>query len=571
MHKSLDGFDDYMNQTLADWNAPGMGVCIVSGDEVIHSKGYGWRDYGQKLPFTPSTLFPIASNTKLFTAAAAGLLVEEGKLSWDRPIREAVPSIKFYSDALDNSVTLRDMLAHRTGIHRHDKVWNKSEFSCKELFDRLRYLQPVEPLRQSFIYNNLMYAGVGHAIEIITGQSWQAFVQKRLLDPLGMSDTVFSVEEMLRRNDVAVPHTERRDSSEIFRIPHVEQMRGATPAGGMISSMADMARWLLALMNDGMAGQTQVIPVKVLRETLAPAVALPNTLAQTRGFWELLNVTYGMGRHTGTYRSHLMTYHGGTLDGVHSQVAFLPRQRIGVITFVIGDHCALLRDTVGYNIFERMLGLAPTPWNERWLDIMRKLKEAMTVARSKAGTERVPGTQASHPLQDYAGDYEHPAYGRLRVRMDESSLHFGFRGPELPLAHVHYDRFDTPDDELEGRWSLNFSTDPQGDVSAVRMSLDQAEAVFVRCVVEPATELLEQLAGTYQTATGLKWQVVLKDRIQLLLVFPGQPDLPLAPYKQLKFRIPQFPDRVYEFVLEQATVKQLQITGPEGVYLLSRL
>lgn len=109
MHKSLDGFDDYMNQTLADWNAPGMGVCIVSGDEVILSKGYGWRDYDQKLPITSSTLYPIASNTKLFTAVAAGLLVAQGKLSWDRPIRQALPSIKFHSDALDNTVTLRDM------------------------------------------------------------------------------------------------------------------------------------------------------------------------------------------------------------------------------------------------------------------------------------------------------------------------------------------------------------------------------------------------------------------------------------------------------------------------------
>lgn len=571
MHETLRDFDAYMNQALVDWNAPGMGVCIVVGGKVVLAKGYGWRDYGQKLPFTAATLFPIASNTKLFTAVAAGLLVEEGKLSWDRPIREAVPSIKFYSDALDNSVTLRDMLAHRTGIHRHDKVWNKSEFTTGELFDRLRHLQPVEPLRQSFIYNNLMYAGVGQAIELITGQTWQAFVQQRLLDPLGMGDTVFSVEQMLRREDVVVPHTERRDTSEIYRIPHAEQMRGAAPAGGMISSMADMARWLLALMNDGIVGPAQVIPRNVLKETLAPAVALPNGLAETRGFWELLNGTYGMGRHTAVYRGHLMTYHGGTLDGVHSQLAYLPRQRIGVITFVIGDHCALLRDTVVYNVFERMLGLDQTPWNERWLGIMGKLKQGITVARSKAGAEQVPGTLPSHPLQDYAGDYEHAAYGRLRISMKEAGLRFSFRGPELPLEHVHYDRFDTPDDEREGKWSLNFSTDPQGDVSAVQMSLDQADAVFVRCVAEPAVDMLLQLAGTYQTVSGLNWQVVLKDRTQLFLVFPGQPDLLLAPYKPRKFRIPQFADRTYEFVLEQDAVKHLQITGPEGVYLLSRV
>jgi CubicO group peptidase (beta-lactamase class C family) len=570
MHEALKGFDEYMDQTLANWNAPGIGVCVVADNEVVLSQGYGWRDYGEKLPFTPSTLFPIASNTKLFTAVAAGLLVEEGKLSWDRPIRESVPSIKFSSDALDNNVTLRDMLAHRTGIHRHDKVWNKSSFTTQELFDRLRHLQPVEPLRQSFIYNNLMYAGVGHVIELVTGETWQAFVQRRLLDPLGMRDTVFSLEQMLRHSAVAVPYNERRDSTELFGIPRTEQMHGASPAGGMISSMTDMARWLRMLMNDGIDGTQQVVPAKVLKETLAPSVALPNALAETRGFRELLNATYGMGRHTAIYRGHLMTYHGGTLDGVHSQVAYLPHERIGVITFVIGDHCAVLRDTVVYNILERMLGLAPTPWNERWLDVMHKFKAGTTAARSKAGADRIPGTQPSHPLEHYAGDYEHPAYGKLHIRLESSALHFQFRGPALPLTHVHYERFDTPDDELQGKWTVNFSTDPLGEVSALHMSLDQAEAAFVRCNELPTPELLALLAGGYTTVSGLKWQVMVKDRTQLCLSFPGQPDLPLAAYKHLKFRIPQFPDRIYEFVMQNDTVLELKIAGPEGTYLLSR-
>lgn len=571
MHKSLDGFDDYMNQTLADWNAPGMGVCIVSGDEVILSKGYGWRDYDQKLPITSSTLYPIASNTKLFTAVAAGLLVAQGKLSWDRPIRQALPSIKFHSDALDNTVTLRDMLAHRTGIHRHDMIWYKSEFNRRELFERLQYLQPVEPLRQTFVYNNLMYAAVGQAIEILTGRTWEAYVQEQILNPLCMSGTVFTARQMLQHTDVAVPFTERRDSKEIYRIPYVEHMQGSAPAGGMISNMNDMARWLLTLMNDGSSDEAQVIPPSVLQETLAPAISLPNTLAQTRGFWEVLNSCYGMGRHTATYRGHLMTFHGGTIDGFHSQVSYLPRERIGVVTFVIGDHCALLRDTVSYNVYERMLGLSQTPWNERWLDIMKRLKTGMTAARAKAGANQVVGTRPSHSLEDYGGEYEHPAYGKLHIRVDGASLFFKFRGPEMPLAHVHYDRFDTPDDELYGKWSLNFATDPQGDIGKVQISLDQAEASFVRCTAAPAPALLEKLTGTYQTVSGLKWQVILKDGLKLHLTFPGQPDVPLSAYKELQFRTPQFSDRVYKFAVEDDTVKHMQITSPEGVYLLTKV
>jgi CubicO group peptidase (beta-lactamase class C family) len=159
--KKLDGFDGYMANVLKDWNGPGIGIGIVVGDKLVFAKGYGYRDYGNKLPFTPGTVCPIASNTKLFTAVSAGMLVEEGKLTWDKPVRDSVPSIRFYNEQLNNSVTLRDMLSHRTGITRHDTIWYKSDFTRKELFDRLKYLEPQEPMRQTFLYNNLMFAAVG--------------------------------------------------------------------------------------------------------------------------------------------------------------------------------------------------------------------------------------------------------------------------------------------------------------------------------------------------------------------------------------------------------------------------
>ena len=170
LSEKLKGFDAYVEQLLKDWNAPGVGVGIVMDNKLVFAKGYGYRDYEKKLPFTPTTLCPIGSNTKLFTAVAAGLLVTEGKLAWDTPIRNAVPSIRFYNDALNNTVTLRDMLAHRSGITRHDTIWYKSDFNRKELFERLKYLEPKEPLRQTFLYNNLMYAAAGYIIELQSGR-----------------------------------------------------------------------------------------------------------------------------------------------------------------------------------------------------------------------------------------------------------------------------------------------------------------------------------------------------------------------------------------------------------------
>src|SRR6185295_15312432 len=149
----LKGFDGYMDQVMKDWNAPGIGIGIVMGDKLVFAKGYGFRDYGKKLPYTTNTTQPIASNSKLFTAVAVGLLVEDGKLRWDEPIKQFVPTIRFYNDELDRSVTIRDMLSHRTGVTRHDSIWYKSTFTRRELWDRLRYLEPAAPMRTKFLYN----------------------------------------------------------------------------------------------------------------------------------------------------------------------------------------------------------------------------------------------------------------------------------------------------------------------------------------------------------------------------------------------------------------------------------
>jgi CubicO group peptidase (beta-lactamase class C family) len=571
MLNKLNGLDDFVQKTLADWNAPGIGIAVVHADELILARGYGFRDYGAKLPFTAQTLFPIASNTKLFTAIVAGMLVEEGLVTWDKPIREAVPSICFSSNALNNTVTLRDMLAHRTGINRHDSMWFRSDFSRKDLFDRLRHMEPSDPLRQNFVYNNVMYAAVGHAMELLTGQSWEALVQNRLLDPAGMHNTVFTMPEVLASDDHAVPYTEHRDSTELFGLPTYEHMLGAGPAGGLNSHLGDMARWLLTLLADGQLQGRQIIPPAVLKATMAPSMAIPNHMLNNRGFKELLNTTYGAGRHTGVYRGHLMAYHGGSLGGFYSQVSYLPTEHVGVVTFVIGHHCALLADLLTWHLYDRLLDLPPAPWNERFLPIIQKAKASSTIARSKAASDQVRNTEPSHALGDYCGTFAHPLYPPLKIDLHEGALRLAFRASTLALAHVHYDRFDTEDDEVYGKWSVNFSIDPQGQIGSLAMALDEAEVVFKRCPepVDPAIAAL--LPGTYETASGFKCQVVQRDENHLYFVEPGQIDRPLTLYRKLEFRSPSASNVIYRFSMKDGVVVDLTLKAPSGEYVLTRV
>jgi CubicO group peptidase (beta-lactamase class C family) len=562
--QKLDGFDAYMAKTLKDWNAPGVGVGIVVNDKLVFAKGYGYRDYEKKLPYTPATMSPIASNTKLFTAIAAGMLVEEGKLSWDKPVRDSVPAIRFYNDQLNNTVTLRDMLSHRTGITRHDTIWYKSDFTRKQLFEKLVYLEPQEPIRQTFLYNNLMFAAVGYLIELQSGKTWEEFVKERILIPLQMNSTSYSIADMLKRPEFGVGFTERRDSFEIYRIPYYEDITGVAPCGAIVSNIEDMSHWLIALMNQGKYDGKQVLPPEVLKATLQPAIALPNTALETRGWSEVLNAAYGMGRDTASYRGHLITFHGGDLPGFHTQISFMPQDHIGVIVFEIGNHSQPLYNIVSYNVYERLLGMDQTPWSDRQLAIRLKNKKADTEARTKAALGQVSGTKPSHNLADYAGVYENPAYGAMTIGLKDNQLHFDFHKIRMPMTHFHYDRFDTPDDEQDGKWSVNFRTNPQGDIDQAAMSLDEAEAVFVRKPDTIDPKLMSQLPGSYETPGGVKVQVALAADGKLSLVLPGQPVIPLSQVKGLAFRTPQFSDLTFEFVLQDGKVTGLKQKDPAG-------
>jgi len=566
----LSGFDSYMEQVLKDWNTPGIGVGIVVNDKLVFAKGYGYRDYEKKLPFTPTTLCQIASNSKLFTAVSSGMLVEEGKLTWDKPVRESVPLIQFYNDQLNNNVTLRDMLSHRTGVTRHDLIWFKSPFTRKELFEKLKYLEPQEPMRETFLYNNLMYSAAGQIIELKSGKRWEEFVREKIFTPLEMGTTTFTISDMTQHADHGVPYREKRDSFELYKIPYYEDTEGVAPAGAIISNIDELSHWLIALMNDGKYNGKQVLPANVLKATLQPAIGLPNTLGEALGFWELLNPAYGMGRQTAAYRGHLLTYHGGDLPGFHSQVSFMPNDKIGVIVLVISDHSAPLYNIVSYNVYERLLGMDQTPWSQRQLQQRLAGKKAGTEARSKAGGDRVPNTKPSHALADYASDYENPAYGILKIGLKGDALQFGFHEFQFPMSHFHYDRFDTPDDEQYGKFSVNFRTNPQGDIDGVLISLDQAEVVFTRKPETLDAALFEKLAGGYVTPTKVRFEVLYQPGAGLSLAFPGGPPIKLIPIKGPKFRTPQFADVIYEFVMENGKVTALKSRNPSGEYTFPR-
>ena len=241
-----------------------------------------------------------------------------------------------------------------------------------------------------------------------------------------------------------------------------------------------------------------------------------------------------------------------------------------MIVFVIGNHTAPLYNPITYNVYERLLGMELTPWTDRLLDIRLKNKRAGMEARSKAGFGRVADTKPSHALADYTGDYDHPAYGTLNIAVKDNQLQMDFHKIKLPLAHFHYDRFDSRDDEEEGKWSINFATNPQGDIDKATVSLDEGEVTFVRRAASLNEAVGQRIAGSYETASGAKFQVVYRPGAGLYVVRLGAPDQKLVPYKGMKFKIPEFADVIIEFVEENGQITALKQIDPSGEYISKR-
>ena len=565
----LQGFDAYLEKVLKDWNAPAVGVGIVVNDKLVFAKGYGYRDYEKKLPFTPTTLCPIASNTKLFTAVAAGMLVEEGKLTWDQPVRDAVPAIRFYDNDLDNSVTLRDMLGHRTGITRHDAIWYKSDFTRKEIFERLRYLEPREPIRQVFLYNNLMYAAAGYLIELKTGKTWEEYVRARILTPLAMKNAVYSIDEMLQQPDHGVPFTEKRDTSALYRLPYYEDTAGLAPGGR--NHREHRGPLALADCPDERG--------KVRGPAGAAAERAPGHAGPLHRHAQHSGRDHGL---RGTLESGLRN---GALDRlVPRSAAGVPRRRPGGIPFSDLLHaqrahgCDRFRDrrALRQTLQYRQLQRVRTPAGHRPDSLERppigRQKQGQAGGQGSAGArpaDRVRDTKPSHALADYVGEYVHPAFGVMKIELKDGQLWSDFHKEALPLTHFHYDRFDSPDDELFGKRSMNFQTNPQGDIDTAVLYLEEVEAVFTRKpqTLDPA--FLAQLAGTYESPAGSRFRV-WREGGDLRVAFPGQPADKLLPYKGLKFRVLHHADAVVEFIVENGQVHAMQQIEPAGVFHFTR-
>jgi CubicO group peptidase (beta-lactamase class C family) len=562
----LTGFADFVRSAMQEWKVPGLAVAVVQEGQVLFTEGFGLRDVARGLPVTPDTLFAIGSCTKAFTTASLALLVDAGKLDWDTPVRTYLPSFRMHDAFATERMTPRDLVTHRSGLPRHDLVWYGSSWTRRDMVDRLQYLESNKDFRTVWQYQNLMYMTAGHLVDVITGQSWEEFVQARLFQPLGMTRSNLSVTASQQDDDFARPYKEEKN--EVKEIPF-RNLDAVGPAGSINSSVAEMTAWLLLHLQKGRYNDVQIISAAQMAQMYVPQMVLP----ETGKYEELPNLGgYGLGWSIRPYRGHTLVSHGGGIDGFTAHVALLPGERIGIV--VLNNAESPAPWIVTLNLCDRLLGLDQAPWHERLKQEHAEGKTAMEKARAEHAADRVTGTQPSHPLAAYSGEFAHPAYGNAAIELRDEGLRISYNSFTSTLEHYHYDVFEAASDAWDQRMKISFSSNIKGDIDSFSAPLEPAvkDIVFTRA---PRQELLEtaflrQFTGIYELA-GVAVTITLKGEHALLASVPGQPDYELVPYKDLEFTLKGLSGFSIAFRRDASgAVVAARITQPNGVFTATR-
>jgi len=529
--RELKGFDDQVRKLMRDWKVNGVAVGVVREGEIVHLADYGRRNVDEGLEVTPHTLMPIGSTTKTFTTTAVSLLVDDGIVSWDMPVREYLPSFRLWDTFATERMTLRDMACHRSGLPRHDFMWYGSDAPRGEMFRRLAHLEPTADFRTIWQYQNLMFMMLGYLTEELSGSTWEDFIQHRIFDALGMASSKVSASEAKESPDLSRGYQKKRNA--VVEMPLYEGFAAVAPAGSIVSSVADMSQWLILHLNNGKHNDQQFLSEGQVRELHQPHMVIAEGKHP-----EMPHSSYGLGWFIEPYRGHNMIHHGGNIDGFSSMFALMPQDRIGVVILTNMDGTPL-RDILMYEIFDRFIEGKRVPWNARLNADFKEYEAAQSRSKQKSQSDRVRRTRPSHPLEAYAGTYAHPGYGPIRVKHQDGTLVATYNNMQLPMKHYHYDVFDMRLERFNLTFKVTFQIDTRGAVHQLLVPIEPAlsERVFTRAADESMTspEFLRQFAGTYEVM-GAVMAIELKGNV-LRVSLPGQPVYELEPLKGTEFAL----------------------------------
>jgi CubicO group peptidase (beta-lactamase class C family) len=566
---ALADFDNFVDGELKKWNTPGVAITVIKNGRMILLRGYGLRDVAKGLPMTPETVQPIASVTKSFTVAALGTLVRDGKLSWDKPVRDFMPDFKMFNDYTTLNATPRDLVTHRTGLPRHDFSWFNGSASREDLYKRIQFLEPSAPLRATMQYNNFMFMTAGYMGGRIAASSWEELVKKNIFTPLAMRSSNFTVDDLLKSRHVGVGY--KWDKDEKPQPLTYTALTAMGPTGSINSNMEDMSRYLRMYLGGGEFEGARILNTADIIEMTNPQMVI----SDARLFEEISSTQYGMGFFLTHYRGERLVHHGGNLPGAASLLSFMPQRGIGV--FVTANLSGSpLPSILSYAIYDRLLGLPLVDWSGRQWDRKEKTKASEENAKQQKLSPRKTGTKPAHDMDEYAGDYQHPGYGTISFSREGSELRGTFNGLTSPFKHFHYEMFEAPEDKLNdlSKTKVTFITDYNGEVSGLETAMEPTvKPIQFKRLPDKSFKnvaFLKQFEGEYDLGPT-KLTITLRSDAVLTLSSPGQAVRELVGTRGRKFEFKGLNGYRVEFVADKAgKITQAAFYQPNGNFVATK-
>lgn len=575
----LTGLEEELNKVLVAAKAAGFSVSIVEKDQLIYSKGFGYRDYENKIPADANTLYAIGSSTKAFTSAILGQLRNDEKLSFDDSPIKYIPEFRFFNDEMNDQIIISDLMCHRTGLPRHDLSWYLfPTFDKDSLISRVQYQEPFTGVREQWYYNNFMFLTLGVIAERVTGKSWEDNIRERFLQPLNMMRTNVTIDELLESENAALGYELEKDS--IISKMDYYRIAGMRPAGSINSSVNDMANWVKAWINNGKFNEEEILPIPYLKEAMSSHMVVSDGMPDGE-FPDMHLSNYGYGWFISSYRGHYRVQHGGNIDGFSANVAFFPTDSIGIVVLA-NQNGSAVPGMVRNIIADRMLNTEKTDWVQRFIDRQEKAKKEAEEAEEDTPSNKVENTNPSHSLVEYTGKYNHPGYGEFEIEMVNDSLRAKFKLMTFYLKHYHYDVFEPYEITEEGidtsaamPLRFNFQTNEIGEISGTKMKAEPAIDGYITFSRTPSSievdkGTLDLYVGEY-TLGAIEIKVYTKNDKTLYVFVQGQPEYELIATDKHKFSFKSLEGFKVEFIeSEDGSIGEILVMQPQGSFKAKR-
>lgn len=464
----VTGLAAFTERGMGLWHVPGMAVAVVSRDEIQFSQGFGQTALVDGQAVDEHTLFAIASTTKAMVVAGVLMLVDEGKLSLDDPIIKHIPELHFAPPLPGETIRVRDLLAHRTGLPSTDFWTFFQNMPLHEQITRLQTVNQQAPVRSRLIYQNTMFEIAGLLIERLSGERWDVFLKRRLWQPIGMNETHGARGQIAPGQVHVLPYYFIDD--KLVPADWDLPADNADAAGSVWSSLHDMSVWAQFLLRDGVTAGGE----RLISEASFADMFEPQQLAGTADFYPTAALTrphwrsYGLGWFQQDFQGRKIDFHTGSLGGLIALIGLDREGNRAVIILANRDH-AEMRHAVLWEVMDNSSGDERRDWNQEIFDLYAKMNKESEAKWQEGADKRLKKSKPALALKAYAGTYRSTQNGDLTVELKGRTLELNTQLGPVAMQHWQLDTFLLEKASWNLRGLATFHIGSDATVSSVEM------------------------------------------------------------------------------------------------------